>query len=157
MPPTSLTVLPRQEGEVSAACSAGFAYAKPPALYRIFGRCGTNLTSSRPINSNRPRAQVAELVDALASGASGLTAVKVRVLSWAPLLIHGSSPPFVFITQGHEKMAFFMICVHKRSLPSFDIRENCWPFCWPLASCRFHSNSKRPTIGGLIWRLENSL
>src|SRR3979490_2695965 len=31
------------------------------------------------------RAQVAELVDALASGASGLTAVKVRVLSWAPL------------------------------------------------------------------------
>src|SRR5258708_38005812 len=30
------------------------------------------------------RAQVVELVDALASGASGLTAVKVRVLSWAP-------------------------------------------------------------------------
>ena len=30
------------------------------------------------------RAQVAELVDALASGASGLTAVEVRVLSWAP-------------------------------------------------------------------------
>src|SRR5664279_1425286 len=30
-------------------------------------------------------AQVAELVDALASGASGLTAVKVRVLSWAPV------------------------------------------------------------------------
>jgi hypothetical protein len=29
---------------------------------------------------------VAELVDALASGASGLTAVKVRVLSWAPFL-----------------------------------------------------------------------
>ena len=30
------------------------------------------------------RAQVAELVDALASGASGVTAVEVRVLSWAP-------------------------------------------------------------------------
>ena len=29
-------------------------------------------------------AQMAELVDALASGASGLTAVEVRVLSWAP-------------------------------------------------------------------------
>ena len=29
---------------------------------------------------------MAELVDALASGASGLTAVKVRVLSWAPFL-----------------------------------------------------------------------
>jgi hypothetical protein len=34
---------------------------------------------------------VAELVDALASGASGLTAVKVRVLSWAPsALAHDS-------------------------------------------------------------------
>src|SRR5579872_5153093 len=31
-------------------------------------------------------AQVAELVDALASGASGLTVVEVRVLSWAPSL-----------------------------------------------------------------------
>ena len=30
---------------------------------------------------------MAELVDALASGASGLTAVKVRVLSWAPFLL----------------------------------------------------------------------
>src|SRR5215469_12360934 len=29
-------------------------------------------------------AQVAELADALASGASGLTVVEVRVLSWAP-------------------------------------------------------------------------
>src|SRR5579859_2462903 len=35
------------------------------------------------------RAQVAELVDALASGASGLTAVKVRVLSWAPPSLGG--------------------------------------------------------------------
>ena len=33
-----------------------------------------------------PPAQMAELVDALASGASGLTAVEVRVLSWAPFL-----------------------------------------------------------------------
>ena len=32
---------------------------------------------------------MAELVDALASGASGLTAVKVRVLSWAPPAIPG--------------------------------------------------------------------
>jgi hypothetical protein len=31
-----------------------------------------------------PCAQVAELADALASGASGLTVVEVRVLSWAP-------------------------------------------------------------------------
>jgi hypothetical protein len=33
------------------------------------------------------RAQVAELADALASGASGLTVVEVRVLSWAPFLL----------------------------------------------------------------------
>src|SRR5580700_4180052 len=32
------------------------------------------------------RAQVAELADALASGASGLTVVEVRVLSWAPFI-----------------------------------------------------------------------
>src|SRR5437763_13963349 len=38
----------------------------------------------RPALAATARAQVAELVDALASGASGLTAVKVRVLSWAP-------------------------------------------------------------------------
>ena len=30
-------------------------------------------------------AQVAELVDALASGASALTGVEVRVFSWAPV------------------------------------------------------------------------
>ena len=39
------------------------------------------------------RAQVAELVDALASGASGLTAVKVRVLSWAPSAGRVTGPP----------------------------------------------------------------
>ena len=32
---------------------------------------------------------MAELVDALASGASGFTAVKVRVLSWAPRFAFG--------------------------------------------------------------------
>ena len=32
-------------------------------------------------------AQVAELADALASGASGLTVVEVRVLSWAPFIL----------------------------------------------------------------------
>jgi hypothetical protein len=42
------------------------------------------LTIAQPVLTNPARAQVVELVDALASGASGLTAVKVRVLSWAP-------------------------------------------------------------------------
>ena len=40
----------------------------------------------RYIAAPRTCAQVAELVDALVSGTSGLTAVEVRVLSWAPSL-----------------------------------------------------------------------
>gem|GEM_PF-4624004 len=36
-----------------------------------------------------PLAQVVELVDALASGASVRKDVKVRVLSWAPQLLSG--------------------------------------------------------------------
>src|SRR5579871_1170890 len=44
-----------------------------------------NLTSAQGVLNKPLHAQVAELVDALASGASGLTAVKVRVLSWAPI------------------------------------------------------------------------
>src|SRR3546814_1967313 len=36
-------------------------------------------------------AQVAELVDALASGASGRKVVKVRVLSWAPFVLPRTS------------------------------------------------------------------
>ena len=34
-----------------------------------------------------PRAQMAELVDALRSGRSGLLAVEVRVLFWAPAIV----------------------------------------------------------------------
>src|SRR5262249_35485783 len=60
-------------------------YAISLKLYSPIGMPFANLTSARLIRSNRTHAQVAELVDALASGASGLTAVKVRVLSWAPL------------------------------------------------------------------------
>jgi hypothetical protein len=39
----------------------------------------------------KPLAQVAELVDALASGASGCKVVEVRVFSWAPFLLLPSS------------------------------------------------------------------
>src|SRR5882672_6916249 len=63
---------------------SGTRYVIGGFLYSAFRRRIANLTSARPIRTNRPHAQVAELVDALASGASGLTAVKVRVLSWAP-------------------------------------------------------------------------
>src|SRR5438270_13308922 len=78
-------------------------YAIACALYRAFGGQLANLTSARAVRTKAARAQVVELVDALASGASGLTAVKVRVLSWAPILsklrdpgaanISWSSPP----------------------------------------------------------------
>src|SRR5215475_3707464 len=71
----------------SGPISRDSRYAIASALYRIFAARRAYLTSARPIRSNRPHAQVAELVDALASGASGLTAVKVRVLSWAPRLV----------------------------------------------------------------------
>src|SRR5512141_1809727 len=62
-----------------------------PAIHRRPGFSAQPLTGGgrgfKEAGSRDPtdRAQVAELVDALASGASGLTAVKVRVLSWAPL------------------------------------------------------------------------
>ena len=53
---------------------------------------GQLTNTSAPTNSVAPdrldNAQVAELVDALASGASDRKVVKVRVLSWAPLLAH---------------------------------------------------------------------
>src|SRR5882672_12790256 len=69
------------KGEFSAT-----RYVIGAFLYSVFRPRIANLTSARPIRTNRPHAQVAELVDALASGASGLTAVKVRVLSWAPFV-----------------------------------------------------------------------
>src|ERR1700728_1460809 len=53
-------------------------------LNNLFEGRRANLTSGRPNLNKPPHAQVAGLVDALASGASDLTVVKVRVLSWAP-------------------------------------------------------------------------
>ena len=46
----------------------------------------SRLTSPRPTRIRSPRnlAQMAELVDALASGASDRKVVEVRVLFWAP-------------------------------------------------------------------------
>src|SRR6476659_1331095 len=70
--------------ERSWAYLAVSPYANMPSPYSLFGSQFANLTSVRPILTKAARAQVVELVDALASGASGLTAVKVRVLSWAP-------------------------------------------------------------------------
>jgi hypothetical protein len=72
-------------------------YAIRSALYSVYGRRFNNLTTAAPLRTNRPRAQVAELVDALASGASGLTAVKVRVLSWAP-----HAPFQAIVLEGNE-------------------------------------------------------
>jgi hypothetical protein len=66
-----------------AATPMGISAAQP------VDRSGTAPYVSPP-SVTRDRAQVAELVDALASGASGRKAVKVRVLSWAPLFFEGA-------------------------------------------------------------------
>src|SRR5713101_8372929 len=95
---------PRVKFERPRAYLAVPRYAITSALYSIFGARRANLTSARPIRSNRPRAQVVELVDALASGASGLTAVKVRVLSWAPLSPKTRSPTSLRSSDAHQQV-----------------------------------------------------
>src|SRR4051794_18757546 len=66
-------------------------------LYRRNALRGGALTTRKAQPYVSPIAQVAELVDALASGASGLTVVEVRVLSWAPniSLLHSAYPFFL--------------------------------------------------------------
>ena len=75
------------------ACErAGHAIPARPGRGRP-ATAGVRLTSPQahpnpaPLPGYKPSApaQVAELVDALASGASGLTVVEVRVFSWAPV------------------------------------------------------------------------
>src|SRR3712207_79769 len=53
-------------------------------LHRPASKCARSGGAPRGGVGAAADAQVAELVDALASGASGRKAVKVRVLSWAP-------------------------------------------------------------------------
>ena len=63
------------------------------------------------------RAQVAELVDALASGASGLTAVEVRVLFWAPSFKRRRIPdaaPLLFPAYQTVRDAFLLEAVSPR-------------------------------------------
>src|SRR3979490_2951362 len=60
------------------------------------------------------RAQVAELVDALASGASGLTAVKVRVLSWAPLSMPKPRSPTSFRCSDPHQQLHSLLGASKR-------------------------------------------
>ncbi len=56
------------------------------AAWRLAFRLTNADVPTNSVAPDRPAfAQVAELVDALASGASGRKAVKVRVLSWAPI------------------------------------------------------------------------
>ena len=60
---------------------------------------------------------MAELVDALASGASGLTAVKVRVLSWAPVPM----PEIKIVNAG----------LVRRSDPAAGVRPTAQIICLP--------------------------
>jgi hypothetical protein len=65
---------------------------------------------------------VAELVDALASGASGFTAVKVRVLSWAPL---ACSQLFAIIQKWLEMLGISKNVVTLKSFPT-EADCTCW-------------------------------
>src|SRR6185312_2316179 len=71
--------LPRLRRQYSCRSGAS-GFATPLTLRGSFSICPRSPIAGSP-------AQVAELVDALASGASGLTVVEVRVLSWAPSLL----------------------------------------------------------------------
>jgi hypothetical protein len=62
-----------------SACTASKSPCRMPTVFTT--TCAPSTARATPASSV---AQVAELVDALASGASGRKAVKVRVLSWAP-------------------------------------------------------------------------
>jgi len=56
----------------------------------------------RPRGFAARNAQVAELADALASGASSRKGVEVRVLSWAPLQMKRVTPwPLMLPVAGH--------------------------------------------------------
>ncbi len=70
-----------------------FGYALPITGQRVDKGQGKAicLAAPRPCHCRKMacRAQVAELVDALASGVSGRKAVEVRVFSWAPSFISG--------------------------------------------------------------------
>lgn len=54
--------------------------------------CSPPLTACRPPRKRTAVAQVAELVDAPASGAGACKGVEVRVLSWAPLFFEDYQP-----------------------------------------------------------------
>ena len=57
---------------------------QPKRQYLLTTRGTDCIPSHRFTEWREANAQVAELVDALASGASGRKAVEVRVFSWAP-------------------------------------------------------------------------
>ena len=65
-------------------------------------------------------AQVAELVDALASGASVCIDVEVRVLSWAPIplliAVHNRSKPLIF-----KEFCVLSVHIAEHSIPPFHI------------------------------------
>ena len=90
-------------------------------------RARAALTPRRsPATSRRAPAQVAELVDALASGASGRKAVEVRVFSWAPPL------PLMAVRDGSKRRKFqgFVECrqnMAKRSTPPDHMRSGVLP------------------------------
>jgi hypothetical protein len=68
-----------------------------------------------------PYAQVVKLADTLASGASGRKAVKVQVLSWAPILKFVTSHKVLFFLENKAFPLFSVSCdpVEVRQSPRF--------------------------------------
>ena len=70
-------------------------------------------------------AQVAELVDALVSGASGFAIVQVRVLFWAQRgVIDGDGSPLFF--PATKKTAHPKTIVHKKGTKSDNFSQKCY-------------------------------
>ena len=71
------------------------------------------------------QAQVAELVDALVSGASGFAIVQVRVLFWAQRgVIDGDGSPLFF--PATKKIALPKTIVHKKGTKSDNFSQKCY-------------------------------
>ena len=83
---------------------------------------GPRLPVRQAFRRNPFRAQVAELVDALASGASDRNVVEVRVLSWAPVsdgVASKDAAPFYFsgVARAHDAV---VRCLGEAGTPLID-------------------------------------
>ena len=96
-----------------AAFPQGVGRPPPKPSRHRNNSCRPPLTAPRPPRKRTAVAQVAELVDAPASGAGACKGVEVRVLSWAPL----------FFLSRRKSYGFIRAC----RLSAFTQRFHTWP------------------------------